>query len=588
MHRGLSVSVFLVIVYGVVWQASLTANDTISDASLVRWLPSGAIGTLEVTGLAPIIERIETSEALKSYLNSPLYHEATKTDPARKALAGKAILEAQLGMDLWAITKTYFGDRLILGVYPPIDGSQPDGVLLIQVKAADDLSKLLEKLVPLMALAGDSVALSDHADGGKVFKMKDGNNIVVKDRWVVASKNRELLSQTLSNLTASRASGLEAEASWKLMTQHLGQKHTVQLCIDLAKITQLHGKRIIPEKSDNPLVSLLFGGLLEYAAHSPYAGITLDIGEKSFSLVTSVAGKATDLDDAHSALVLAPARPLLPMTIDLPQRLGLFSFSRDFVKWYKAREQLLDPKLLPEFDKFETGLATFLPGKDFTEDVLPLLTGRVAFVSAPQDYSYLDGKPGVQLPAFAIVVELAKPNEGADILNLVAQTILTISNLEAAKQKRQLWVQSSESYHDVQVNFARYLKRPKGDQLATAYNFQPASALVDNRFILSSSLGLCRELIDAQRPERLESQQNQSADRLPNVIQVLSPPVAAQLLEANAAVIHAKNIQNGKTAEQSDQELKAFCDLLRRLTTVRLDTVQYPDRIQLELNGGWK
>lgn len=588
MHRGLSVSVFLVIVYGVVWQASLTANDTISDASLVRWLPSGAIGTLEVTGLAPIIERIETSEALKSYLNSPLYHEATKTDPARKALAGKAILEAQLGMDLWAITKTYLGDRLILGVYPPIDGSQPDGVLLIQVKAADDLSKLLEKLVPLMALAGDSVALSDHADGGKVFKMKDGNNIVVKDRWVVASKNRELLSQTLSNLTASRASGLEAEASWKLMTQHLGQKHTVQLCIDLAKITQLHGKRIIPEKSDNPLVSLLFGGMLEYAANSPYAGITLDIGENSFSLVTSVAGKATDLDDAHSALVLAPARPLLPMTIDLPQRLGLFSFSRDFVKWYKAREQLLDPKLLPEFDKFETGLATFLPGKDFAEDVLPLLTGRVAFVSAPQDYSYLDGKPGVQLPAFAIVVELAKPNEGADILNLVAQTILTISNLEAAKQKRQLWVQSSESYHDVQVNFARYLKRPKGDQLATAYNFQPASALVGNRFILSSSLGLCRELIDAQRPERLESQQNQSADRLPNVIQVLSPPVAAQLLEANAAVIHAKNIQNGKTAEQSTQALDGFCELLRRLTAFQLDTVQYPDRMQLELSGGWK
>lgn len=558
------------------------------DGSLVRYLPPGSLGTVEVTGLAPIIEKIETSPVLKEYLDSPLYQEAIKTDQAHKALAGKAIAEAQLGMSLWQFAKTYLGDRIVLGVYPPVDGRQPDGVLIVQVKQASDFSKLLEKLLPLIGLAGDNLSVSDYEGGGKSFRAKDGNQIIIKDRWLVASKSRELIGQTLGNLTAVRTSGLEAESPWALMTQQLGAQHTVQVCVNLKKIGELHGKRLVPEKLDNPVLSLFYGGLLECASHSPYLGLTLDIGENEYRLQSAVAGKAADLDAAHQSMVVDPAKPSLPLAPDVPNRLGVFSFSRNFLKWYKSREQLLEPRLQPEFDKFETGLATFLPGKDFAEDVLPLLTGRVAFVSAPQDYSYLDGKPGVQLPAFGLVIELAKPKEGADILNLVAQTILTISNLEAAKQKRQLWVQSSESYHDVQINFARYLERPKGEQLATAYNFQPASALVGNRFILSSSLGLCRQLIDSQTSKEARETDSKSAASLPNMVHELSPVVAAQLLEANAAVIHAKNIQNGKTAEQSARELEWLCKILRQLTAVHFDTVQYADHMRLELHGGWK
>ncbi len=560
-----------------------------APASLVRHLPAGAIGTVEVAGLDGIIDRIETSPALRAYLESPLYEDVLKTDPARKALAGKAIFEAQTGMNLWKFAKTFFGDHIALAVYPPSAGNPPDGVLILQVKDAADLTKLLEKVTPLMQLAGDQVTVTDEA-GNKTLKFKDGNRAVLKDRWLVFSKNSDLLSQTLKSLQTNSDSGLTNEAAWKTMSQQMGQDHTVQVCVNLNRLTELKGSRLVPEKLDNPVVSLLYGGLLELASRSPYLGVTLDVGANSFSLQSAIAGNAGELDDARKGLVLDPAQPLVPLAPAIKDRLGLISFSRNFVKWYKSREQLLEPKLQPEFDKFETGLATFLPGKDFAEDVLPLLTGRVAFVAAPQDYSYLDGKPGVQIPAFALVVELAKPREGADIMNLVTQTILTITNLEASKQKRQPWVQSSESYRDVQINFARYLQRPKGDQLSTSYNFQPASALVDNRFILSSSLGLCRQLIEALKTDNVSQATAANPGRavLPNFVQELSPSVVASLLDANAAVIHARNIQNGKTAEQSARELDGLCQLLRQLTAIRFDTVQYPDHMRLELHGGWK
>jgi hypothetical protein len=560
------------------------------DASLVRHLPNGALGTVEVTDMASIIERIESSQALKSYLDSPLYEEALQTDQGRKALAGKAILEAQLGMDLWKFSKTFLGDRMALAVYPPAGGDQPDGVLVVRIKEANDFAKLLEKLTPLIAFTGDQLTISNHESGGKEIRAKDGNRSVIKDRWLVAGKNPELISQTLTNLMSGRDSGLAAEPAWKSMAQHMGPNHTIQICVNLKKISELAGKQIIPDKLDNPVISLLYGGLVDSASRSPYAGVTLDVRENGLTIQSSIAGKVSDLDEAHRATVVDPERPLVPLIPGISDRLGAISFSRNFVKWYKSREQLLDARLQPEFDKFETGLATFLPGKDFAEDVLPLLSGRVAFVSAPQDYSYLDGKPGVQLPAFGLVVELAKPREGADILNLVAQTILTITNLEASKQKRQPWVQASESYHDVQINFARYLERPKGNDLATAYNFQPASALVDNRFIMSSSLGLCRQLVDAMSKKEGSEAVAVSGPRtaIPNFVQEFSPEVAARLLEDNAAVIHARNIQTGKTAEQSTRELEAVCKLLRQLTTIRFDSVQYPDHMQIEFHAGWK
>lgn len=577
-------------------EAAISAEAASSGGSLVRHLPMGVLASVEVTGLAPIIEKIEKSGALKQYLDSPLYDDALKNDEVRKALAGKAIAEAQLGMSLWQAAKTYLGDRIVLGVYEPSDGQQPDGVLIVQVKEAGDLTKLIEKLTPLIGLAGRDVKLSDRAGGGKLITLKDGNEVVVKDRWIVASKNRDLLAQTLANLAESKESGLTNEAAWKTMAQQMGERHEAQLCVNLARIKELTGQtRLIPEKLDNPVVSLLFGGLLELANHSPYVGATLDLRDDGFSLQAAMAGKVSDVDEAHRALLVNPDKPLVPFVPNVPGRLGAISLSRDFVTWYKAREKLLEAKLLPEFDKFETGLATFLPGKDFAEDVLPVLTGRMAFVSAPQDFSNLDGKPGVQLPAFGLVVELAKPQEGADLFNVVTQTLLAVVNINAGQEKRQPWVQTSESYHNVQINFARFLQRPKGDQLPTAYNFQPASALVGDRFVFSSTLGMCRQLVDALTGEAASAKETAPTKTgsatgavLPNFVQELNPSIGADLLEANAAVIHAKSIQGGKTAEQSSRELDGLCKLLRHLTPIKFDTVQYPDHMRLELHGGWK
>ncbi len=568
----------------------------LADESLASRLPPGAIATLEFFRLGPLIERIRTSDELKMVLDSPQWQEAIKQEPVQKAIAGKILAEGQLGMSLWEFAKTYFGDRSILGIYPPSQpGGPPDGVAIIRVKDAGALEKLWERLAPLLPLAGEKVKVGVAEGGGRLLTFDDGNQLVIRDRWIVLSRVKSRLDQTIRNLSEndSTRTALADSPAWKSMAAQLGTDHEVQFCLDMNALNSLAGHRVIPTKLDNGFVSLLFGGYLELAAHSPYLGSTIDVHENHFEWRTSVAGDPHSINSAHSPFV-AEGEGIPQASVPKSDRpLNGFSLTRDFAGWYRNREALLDAKLLPGFDKFETGIAPFLSGRDFGEDVLPLLGRRLTIITAPQSYEHLQGKPGVQLPAIAILLDLAKPAEAKDLLNLVFQSVILISNLQAAQEGRQPFVLSSESYRETQIAYAKYLKQPEGETLPVAANFQPASARIGNRFVITTNVAMCRNLIDTLQAESDVANVTEptalpaAADQVRDLYFDLSPSIAADLLEANSAIIHAQNLQQGKSSQQSSQELDAFLKLLRKLTPIRFTSTRCADRWALEFRGGW-
>ena len=581
------------LLWGICVQITWADLAVTTPDSLVAFLPEGAIGSLEVSQLGPLIERVETSGVLQMVLNSPQWREALKQDGLQQAMAGKAIAEGQLGMSLWQFAKTYLGDRIVLGVYPPAQpGGQPDGVIILRVDQAQSLTRLWDRLSPLLPLAGGKIRVGDPAGGGHLLTFEDGHQAVIRDRWVVISKIKPLLEQTLQNLALleSKSVGLTETAAWKQMATQLGTKHHAQLCINLARLTELAGHRFIPAKLDNPVFSLLFGGYLELAAGSPYLGMTLDIREHDFELRSTVAGDPTQLDAAHRPFVLEGESALQAEVPALKTPLNGFSLTRDYANWYRHREALLEAALLPNFDKFETGLAIFLAGRDFSEDVLPMLGQRLTLVSVPQSFAHLKGKPGVQLPGFALLFDLAKPTEANDLLNLVFQTVVLVSNLQATQEGRPTFVLSSESYRETQVAFAKYVKQPAGDGLPISYNFQPASARVGNRYIFATSLETCRQLIDTLKEDEASPQTIRPipTEGVRDLFLDISPVVAADLLQRNEQVLHAQNLQQGKSAEQSKQELETLFQFLRQLTPVSFSSTRHVDRWVLELHGGWK
>ncbi len=561
------------------------------SASLATSVPSGAVGYAEISRLGDLLKRIQDSSYLQMALASPQYQALQKQPQYKQGDAVRKIIETQVGMDLWKLFEELLRDRVAVAVYPKagaVPGAPAADVLAI-VRGVEPkvLAQLRERIDPLLTLAQEQLVPADPIEGAPanttVISFKGQVLVALGDSWVVAASTRDLLTKAVGLLAGKGQGTLADDAPFRAMTDQMGKDHLVRAFVNAEFLTKAKGSRLTPEKLDNPLVSMFLGGITELAAGSPYAGLALDVEEDRFVLTTGIAGDSRKLDDAHRVFFSDPDGPGTAAIPQLPSLIAGFTFHLDLANWYKQREKLLEARLLPAFDQFETGIANLLPGKDVGEDVMPLIGKSLTFVAAPQDYSHIDGKPGVKLPGFAIIVDLAKPEEGGDLFQMFFQTFSAIVNLGAAQQNNQPWVMTSETFKDVQIAYGRYLKRPTGDQLPLVYNFMPASARMGNKFIICSSLATCRQLVEAlKQPDSGGQRPNR------NLNFEFHPSALADILQANKEVFTARAIQQGQEAKQAEGEFATSLQLLRFFDSFRLSSRVLSEGFQVQFEGSWK
>ncbi len=560
----------------------LMASSTVALAgsgTLAGEMPDGAIAFAEVADLAPVIDRIRQSSYFRMALESPQYQEALKSKQYQRAQAIRAVVETQLGADLWTLAKNLLGERVAAGLYLTPGKQQPDVVAITRVAPPHVLREIYGRIKPLLVLAGDGIKISDTLDGTEVLEFDDKAFVALRGDRVVVSSSRKLLDSALELVTAKKKKkrSVAADKNFRAMRRQMGSDHLASVYVDTARINEVVGGRFAPEKLDEPFASLLFGGILELAVRSPYAGLTLD-AKDGIVLTAGLASEPKKIGAAHRPFFSEASGPGTPPIPRPDGAIGGLTIYRDFTGWYRNREHLLEARTLPGFDEFESGLGNLLPGRDFSEDVLSLIGSRLTLVSAIQDYSHLDGKPGAQLPGFALIVELAKPREGADVLMLFFQTLSAILNIQAGQQGRQPWIMSSETHNGVQISFGRYLKKPSGDRLPFVFNFMPASARVGDRFIISTSLGLCRGLVDdLKKPASGGDRGNRNFD-----FQLRVDPLA-DIIEANREFFEAQAIESGKTRKEAANQLGAVLQIVRFFERVGLNTSVKSDGFQLKL-----
>lgn len=579
---GRIVSWCLTVLMGM-WGAAASA-----DEPLAKWLPPGAIGSLEVANTAALLARIEQSDLLQKVVDSAEYRKWADSPDGRKFRGGRAVLEGQLGMNTWEAGKRILGHQALAALYPPAENSKkPQAILLIHLADAEIGPHLRKQFEPWTDVLSEQLTAEDRDDGW-YLTAKDGTTACLTGQWLAAATSAELLQQVRTRLASKSGDSLADSPLWSGPPAPLDSENCrVNVRIDLEQLRRTTGQsRLLPDKLDNPLASLLVGAMVEAIARGTSINATATVSPDGFNVQVRTAAPLADLGAGQQAL-LATLPAASDLTPAVPRQLAGFTLCREWSRWYQSREELLIDRVLPEFDKFETGLSNFLPGKDFAQDVLGLLNAPLSIVVAGQTYSHLTARPGMQLPAFAVVLDLRDPQQGADVFRLFFQTLATILNIEAGKQGRQPWVMDSETYHGVQVSFARYLELPQGEELPLVFNFQPASALVGNRFVAASSVELCRDLVDALQPEIRPAVAGPPPPAR-NWELSLDPKTAADLLLANRAVLTAKGVQSGKPIEQAEAELDFVVELLRRWSPVRTAANVQADGLELTIQGAWK
>ncbi|MBX3450806.1 MAG: hypothetical protein KF777_14665 [Planctomycetaceae bacterium] len=573
MRRVLRLSASILLLVGLVVFPALRAKG--HDA--IDVCPPGAIAGIELRGLAPAITALEHSELRSAIESSPAFRKWRDSADGRKAAGGVTLIESQLEDSAWSILRNLFGDQVAVAIYPPASSAKPEGVMVARLADAATLASYVEKLQPLIDLAGNRVQRSERKDGGVELVIDNRMTLAYRGCWYVASENRGLIDTVFSRI--------DSEAELKSKTPHrlFDATSSAGAWIDLAAIRKLMGTLPVPQKLDNPLASLLFGGLARSIKDADAVSATVAISDRQLDAKVTVASPIRSQEAPFTAY-LAPADG--SRNASLPPVAGLLAgvtVYRDFGDWYRGREQLVEERVLPEFDKFETGLSTFLIGRDFGADVLPLLGRRVSLLAAPQTFEHLGAaRPGVQLPAFGVVLELDHPEEGADLIRLFFQTLVAVTNLEAGKQGRQPWILTSQVHRDVTLSYARYLETPSGDSLPIVFNFQPSSALVGKYFVLSSSREFCQRLIDA-----VLDWPSPKASPPRNLSLTFDPAVAAKLLNDNAAALHANNVLQGQSIQQSEEQLTLLVNWLKQFRPLDWKTELGERGFDMSFSLGW-
>jgi hypothetical protein len=567
-----------------------------TPADLPALFPGGALAYVEVCGLDAKLDELRASEFLAAVLASPQYQRYEESADYHKLQAVLLIAERQLGCDVWTTAETLLGGNVAVGVYPKEEGEGVDVLVVLRTPDAEALAELRERLDPLLVLATDGVRMTETLEGVERLSFPDDAAMLAwKGDWLALATSDALLDEAVQRLTSGddeQPEGLVDDESFQSMTDAIdwdlparaaGKQRLLRAYVDVALLNKATEGRLAPEKLANPLGSLLFGDVVALLRTSPFVAATVDVDSHGAALTASVARDAESMPEPYQAFAPAEGPGVSPPP-GVPDLLGAFTIYRDFAGWYVHREDLLQEQVLPGFDKFETGLANLLPGRDVGEDVLPLFGKRFTFVAAPQDYSHLDGEPGLKLPGMAIIVEMAEPDEAAALLQMAFQTIAVAANFEAGQQGRQPWVVTSQTYHDVQVSYAEYLQKPSGEELGVVFNFLPASARVGDQFVLSTSLTLCKQLVD-----ELGDEGRSDGDAPPQtVLTELHFDTVAMMLQSNAEFIKGRIVQDGRTTEEAEAEFAALLDLVRRLDSLQATTQALADVFQLRVVGTWK
>ena len=559
-------------------------------------MPAGAVVYAETSGLADLIRRARHSELYTTIVASQSTQDFLASDESKDLRNGIKWAQTIMRMNLWDAGEKLLGGRAAFGFYPnpenPGEGIEkvPDALVLIHPADPKAWSKQRIWTDPLLAVGAKRIAKGEVPWGVKVYETKPENGkgaktyIALNRKWVMISSNPQLLKRGVKLVKATPEGESMADNDPHLaeLAERLPGEHLARAFIDTKLLSEAAGGRLgVPEKSDNPMASLLFGGMLELAAHSDLACFALDFEEHEFAFHASLDANPADLDPKYQVF-FAGAEPTRPIP-QIPGLIGGITLHRDLATWYQSRDDLLQAQVLPGFDKFETGLGNILPGKDIGEDVIPLIGDNFTLLTALQDYDYLDGELGVKLPGFALVFDLAEPDPqaGADMFQLFFQTFLSILNLQAAEQNRQPWLIAAQDHNGTQITYARYFEKPSGEQLPTVFNFLPAAARVGDQYVMTSSLGMCKDLVDALKsPTQQESTWN-SHGRL-DFAQL------AKALDMNRQQLIASRLNEGRDTEQAAEDIKHLFLALEQIVSISGATTANADGFELKIKGTLK
>ena len=552
------------------------------DPSLASKFPAGAIAYGEIVSIRPLVDQLPIKDWQKVVENTKQYKEFRNSPQYNQVLAGKQILGAVLGYDFDQFVKRFLSTRFAVAVYPREGQKIPGYLLVVHYPDRELWAKLRPHVEGWTALAAAGKMERETVAGRQIVGIDKKVYYFTESDVLVAANDKKLLESASPVIANKGGAKLSDDSSFKAGSAN-AKGNVARFYLDSEKARAIAKRdRWAPEKVDNFVGTLLLQDLIELGATSKTVAAGIDVEGKKVSFVVTIPGKPDRLGEVFNGFLLDPKKAGATVAPKVKGYLGGLVIHRDIQQLYHQREKLVIEAVQPEFDKFESGINNLVPGKNFVEDLLPMLGNQLTFLAARQDFSNRAGQPAIKLPAFAMVAELSKPKEGGDFLQMLFQAIVPIMNFQLKENGGQPQLLAMEKHNGVDVTFARPLSETVGKNLPIVHNFRFSAATVDNKYILATSRDLCQNLIDAYRVPSLPKHDGR------NVVFDWNPVEVAASLAENVDLLVANGIKEGKPATQAKEEATFFIDALKTIGGSELSTQVRPDDFQIKLEWTWK
>ena len=271
--------------------------------------------------------------------------------------------------------------------------------------------------------------------------------------------------------------------------------------VDMERLRKLDPKKYaLPAKPDTGVV-FLFGSWYEALKQARAIDATVRWSETEFTAASSSRCRRMRGRRASRGSCRVRRRARLP-PLQPPGTIASLSLWRDWATIWESRAELFTPEVVQGFAQLDTLAGQFFGGREFGADVLGAFDPHWRLVIAQQDYAAMKPAPDTKLPgvrdrrrAERLAGRLRRATQ--DRLPVVRGALQHRRGAEEGRRPRARFG-GGRGHHACRPRntWSRRRRRPRSAPGATRYNFSPSTAQVGRYFMLSSSVGLARSLVE--------------------------------------------------------------------------------------------
>ncbi len=558
--------------------------DNQSSPSPLRLMPDEADLLIQAPQPRRLFETLTAGDLVKQLQQLASVREFFESTNARRFTQLVAYFEKELGLPRSQLLDRLAGRGIVFGVQ-----FDPDPAPLLLVLEGDD-GQLTQQFFQLgLRIAEQELTRQEAKEKPIKGSYKEYDTVRIGDKFHAAVAGSALL---LSNSEKALHAGLDRHHNGgkRSMAEVSGVHEAAQLLppqplvsfwLNMTKIKQSPEAKAAYKAPprDDPTLTIALGQYLNLLGRTPYvcAGIYSDKDGFSATVRTPRGREGMEADKLiHVPPAGVPgSRPLLK-----PQNV-LYSESTYFniANIWKERNKLFNEKQVQQFDSLEKKSAPFLIGTKLSK--LFMQAGPyyrlVAVHQSKIDYKT---KPKISIPAFALVWELREPEAFSKSMESILRGVAL---LNAGLDLRLV----EEQYKGCKLIGYRFPedKPSKSDVNDLRFNFIPSFTCVGDQFVVSSTMELCRELVDLIQKEGNESSRGQASTTR---TLLYGPGAASYLQTIEDLLVTQVTLDQALTPKEGRQQIKTFFEMIRRIGAFSLEarfhdkTFQYDFRLQAD------